>query len=213
MYAAPTGGVAARRSDDEMKRAEPVTRWTKLMRPYPPVQAGATWPPGRGLRPPLARAARPARFAVSGAVAGLTQLALLSLFVDRAMPDIPANALAFLLAAQVNFGLGQAFTWRDRPSGASPVRELVRRWAVFHGSIAGTAGLNMLVFIVARRWVPDLMASVLGIGMAAVVNYAVHDRVTFRPARPGRPVLEPVRGCRPYPHGARSADRSSRSER
>jgi putative flippase GtrA len=49
---------------------------------------------------------------------------------------------------------------------------------------AGAALLNMLVFATARTRVPDLMASALGIGVAAIANYLLADRLVFRTARP-----------------------------
>ncbi len=58
-------------------------------------------------------------------------------------PTLPANAVAFLLAAQVNFALSSTFTWRDRSAG----RGLRRRWLAFHVSIASMAVVNMLVFL------------------------------------------------------------------
>src|SRR5919197_4098509 len=67
------------------------------------------------------RAARPLRFALTGGLAGLLQLGLLALLMGRGWPAAPANAVAFLLAAQVNFALSSVFTWRDRRRTAPPV--------------------------------------------------------------------------------------------
>jgi putative flippase GtrA len=123
--------------------------------------------------------ARPLRFAMTGGLAGLTQLVLLKLFTDQGMHALPANLTAFLLAAQVNFALSSIFTWRDRGAGQA----LWRRWLIFHGSIAGMAVVNMAVFAVARTQMPDLAASVTGICAAAVGNFFIGDRLVFRPRR------------------------------
>jgi putative flippase GtrA len=123
--------------------------------------------------------ARPLRFAMTGGLAGLTQLVLLKLFTDQSVHALPANAAAFLLAAQVNFVLSNLFTWRDRGAG----RALWRRWLVFHGSIAGMAVVNMAVFAVARTMMPDLAASVAGICAAAFGNFLIGDHLVFRPRR------------------------------
>src|SRR5689334_103210 len=82
-----------------------------------------------------------------------------ALLSGRGWPAAPANAVAFLLAAQVNFALSATFTWRDR-QGASP---LWRRWLVFHGSIATMAVVNQLVFLAARTALPALAAAAAGI--------------------------------------------------
>ena len=53
----------------------------------------------------LSAPARPLRFACTGILAGLSQLALLSLFTRHGWNPIVANGTAFLLAAQLNFAL------------------------------------------------------------------------------------------------------------
>ena len=121
-------------------------------------------------------AARPLRFALTGGVAGVTQLGLLALLTRHGWPDLAANGVAFLFAAQVNFALSATFTWRDRLDG----RPLGRRWLAFHGAIAGMAVVNMLVFAASRTVGPTLVASVLGIGVAAAGNFVVGDRLVFR---------------------------------
>lgn len=77
-------------------------------------------------------------------------------------------------------------------------RGLARRWLRFHLSIGGTAALNLLVFGVARLALPALAASALGIGVAAVFNYLLADRLVFRPAH-GREVVAGRFGGSRYP--------------
>src|SRR5438445_13556697 len=90
----------------------------------------------------LTAAARPLRFGITGGSAGLLQLALLAFLVRHGWHAIPANLVAFLTAAQLNFLLSTVFTWHDRRA----VGKLWRRWLAFHSAIAGMALLNMLVF-------------------------------------------------------------------
>jgi putative flippase GtrA len=120
-------------------------------------------------------AARPLRFAGTGGVAGATQLTLLALLTRHGWDALPANLLAFLLAAQLNFALSLAFTWRDRQAS----RSLVHRWLLYHGSIAAMALLNQLVFLLARPLVSTMVASALGIAAAALGNYLAGDRLIF----------------------------------
>src|ERR671936_712332 len=121
------------------------------------------------------RAARPLRFALTGGLAGLLQLGLLALLVGRGWPSAPANAVAFLLPAQLNFALSSLFTWRDRWRTAP----LWRRWLAFHGAIAAMALVNQSVFLAARTVLPALVASAAGIAVAAVGNYLLGDRLVF----------------------------------
>jgi len=124
----------------------------------------------------LSPAARPLRFVGAGAVAGAAQLTLLAVMTSRGWDDLLANGFAFLLAAQVNFTLSLAFTWQDRRRSGS----LLRRWLLYHGSIAATALLNMLVFILMHPVVPTLAAAALGIATAGIGNYLAGDRLVFR---------------------------------
>ena len=158
----------------------------------------------------LATSGRPARFALTGGVAGLSQLALLALFTGRGWVPGTANVVAFLLAAQLNFLLSSTFTWRDRASGAGRGRDHWRRWLAYHGAIGGMAALNMLVYSMARHVAPVLAASALGIVAAAVGNFVVGDRLVFR-ARGGlaAPPQEPEqRTSEPRPAPAQRVQRA-----
>jgi putative flippase GtrA len=119
-----------------------------------------------------------ARFIAVGALASALQVALLAFLTGHGWDAFLANVAAFLLSAQVNFALSAAFTWRDRAHGAP----LWRRWLLFHGSIAGTAVLNQLVFLLARLALPALLASATGSAAAALGNYLLGDRLVFRRA-------------------------------
>jgi putative flippase GtrA len=147
-------------------------RGARHRRAVPIVQPTDTPPLRALLRSPVAR---PLRFALTGGLAGLLQLGLLALLVGRGWPSALANALAFLLAAQVNFALSSLFTWRDRRRTAP----LWRRWLAFHGAIAAMALVNQSVFLAARTVLPALVASAAGIAVAAVGNYLLGDRLVF----------------------------------
>jgi putative flippase GtrA len=119
--------------------------------------------------------ARLLRFVLTGGIAGLSQLTLLSLLLDRNVPSLIANATAFLIAAQLNFVLSSLFTWRDRV----PVQPLWGRWLLFHGSIASMALVNMAVFAAGRPFLPALAASGSGIAVAAIGNFVLGSKLVF----------------------------------
>jgi putative flippase GtrA len=99
--------------------------------------------------------------------------------LDHGLDALVANALAFLMAAQINFVLSLAFTWRDRlPAGST-----FNRWLLFHGSIVFTALLNMLTFAAARPVVPTVLASVSGIAVGSLGNFFASDLFIFRGPR------------------------------
>ena len=124
---------------------------------------------------------------VTGGVAGLTQLLLLRAALHVGWTPLLANVVAFGLAAQLNFGLSQRFTWSDRRRALAVSAPLGQRWLRFHAAIAGTALLNLAAFAATRVVLPDLLAAAVGIGSAALANYLLGDRFVFRPltARPG----------------------------
>ena len=111
--------------------------------------------------------------------AATVQLALVGVFTHAGVDGFLANATAFLLAAQVNFALSAAFTWRERlTSGGLP-----RRWVVFHCSISAMAAVNMSVFLLVRQDATPIVASAAGILAGSVGNYVLGDRLVFRAPR------------------------------
>lgn len=125
-----------------------------------------------------ARRHRVIRFALSGGCAAACQIALMVALSRAVMDGIPANFLAFGLAAQVNFMLSHTFTWGDRSGGS-----ILARWVRYLTTISTTAGLNLGVFLVLRTALPEPMAALGGIAFAGTVNFLVADRAIFRPAR------------------------------
>ena len=138
---------------------------------------------------------RQVRFAFSGGVGAVVQLGILKLLEALGAPALLANAVGFLVSAQVNFFLNLTLTWGDRRSGGDVGQSLLRRWLRFHGAIAGTGLLNLGVFTLARVFLPDLLASALGIGVAAVANFLLADRLVFRAGQSRTVAMSP--GGRP----------------
>jgi len=155
--------------------------------------AHMTEPPLRfPLRGVLARTAarlgRLSRFAITGTTAGAFQLLLLKLLVGHGMNALAANSSAFVLAAQLNFVLSNAFTWGDR----ARTMPLWRRWLAFHGSISGMALVNLTVYTVARMEFPYLEAAAAGIAAASIGNFLLGDRLIFRAGDAGLTAAEQV---------------------
>ncbi len=133
-----------------------------------PVSTSATLPPRRL-----------SRFALTGCVCAVTQLALLALLTRWDVEPLPANVVAFLLAAQLNFALSATVTWGDR-RGAP----LLPRWFAFLGAVSATALLNLAVFELTSLVLPVLAAAATGIATAACLNYLVADHAVFRRSSP-----------------------------
>ena len=169
-------------SENTRRAGRPARVWARRGRPADgrarlrPLHAGTT----RAVRSLLSERARPLRFAVTGGLAGLLQLALLALLTRHGWDSILANVVALLLSTQANFALSYLFTWRDRrPHEGTPPVVFVR-WAAYQGSVAGTALLNMLVFVATRAVLPPLVASAAGLAVGASGNFVIGDRFVFR---------------------------------
>ena len=157
------------------------TPYTLIPRTIPRAPRPLFLPPRPGTGPPRPWIARLARFALTGGLAGLCQLSLLTALTGRGWPPDLANVTAFLVAAQLNFLLSSIFTWCDRLATRVSGGALRRRWLAFHGAIASMAVVNMVVYSTARHVMPVLIASALGIAAAALGNFVLGDCLVFRP--------------------------------
>jgi putative flippase GtrA len=126
------------------------------------------------------RAARPLRFAFTGSLAALAQLALLDTLTARRWQPMPAEAVAVVVSTEINFALSYLVTWYDRRPRAGSPRFILGRWAAYHASVAGALVINVLVFAATRSTVHLLAASALGTAVGAILNFFSGDRLVFR---------------------------------
>jgi putative flippase GtrA len=103
---------------------------------------------------------------------------LLLLFEAPGLSPQVAYALALAVAVQFNFVVSQLLVWPDRPVRIT-FSDVFRRWLSFHAMIALSLVLNLLAFVVARAFVPDLLAAVAGVAASTVVKYLSLDHYTF----------------------------------
>ena len=129
-------------------------------------------------------AARPLRFGIMGLATAVVQLGLLTGFKELGLGSIAAYALAMAIAVQFNFLTNQLFVWQDRPRAGPRLRAYVERWGTFHACIAFSLAVNMGAFVLARLFMPDLAAAVVGIGSSTLIKFLSLDRLAFRQAAP-----------------------------
>ena len=123
--------------------------------------------------------ARPARFAVVGAVTFALQLVLLSLLTGAGVESLFAYVIALALAVQFNFGASQLLVWHDRDL-SSATSHLARRWLTFHGAIALSLVVNVVAFALAERALPDVAAAIVALAASTVLKFLSLDRLVFR---------------------------------
>ena len=129
----------------------------------------------------LGRRRRQLLFVCVGATCFLTQYSALMVMAALGVNRLLANALGFVLSAQLNFVLSARLTWRDRPG-----RDARTRWArllSYNATAALALAVNTGVFAIAYRHLGDLAGAALGVLCGTCVTYLVCDLVIFR-ARP-----------------------------
>jgi putative flippase GtrA len=122
------------------------------------------------------------RFGASGIATFFVQIGTLLLLKSAGLGGILANAFGIAVAVQFNFVISELFVWSDRRLLTVLGRQMARRWLTFHGCIAASLVLNFAAFIVARLFMPDLPAAVVGIAASTVVKFLSLDRLAFREA-------------------------------
>lgn len=122
--------------------------------------------------------ARVARFIAIGLISAGVQLGLLEAFTDLlGWPTLLANVIAFIIATNINLLLNSLITWHDRPLAG--LRSMLRRWLRFWGSISGTAVVNQIIFVVALRWLPDLVAAAVASTVVSIANFVLGHFFVF----------------------------------
>ena len=117
-------------------------------------------------------------FVCVGAACFLTQYAALTGLAAAGTYRPVANALGFVISAQLNFALSSRLTWRDRPAAA--VRARWARWASYNGTALISLAVNTAVFTIAYHRLGNLPAAALGVLTGMCVTYLVCDLLIFR---------------------------------
>lgn len=133
------------------------------------------------MRTLLRRGRRQLLFLCVGATCFLVQYTALTAMAAAGTYRPAANALGFVIAAQLNFALSARFTWRDRPLTAARTRWA--RWASYNGIALISLAVNTAVFTAAFHRLGNLPAAALGVLAGMCVTYLVCDLLIFRDRR------------------------------
>ena len=128
----------------------------------------------------IERIPRPLRFGFVGGTCAALQLGILFGLVHLGLEQHAANVLAFLLSTQGNFVLSSSITWHERRGQARGHGGSGGRLASYNAMALGTLLINQAVFAVAVHATHYLVASALGIVVAALLNYLVSGALIFR---------------------------------
>ncbi|RJP81407.1 MAG: GtrA family protein [Candidatus Zixiibacteriota bacterium] len=135
---------------------------------------------------PLQSLGRFARFGLVGASGVVVNMGFYALFHNvLGVYYLLAGAMAIELSIVSNFLLNEYWTFRDRSAGN--LKRLVMRSLAFNATSLMTAGMTQLLTLYVLTsylgmW--DKLAYLIGIGLGALVNYTVCNRLIFRHGSP-----------------------------
>ena len=129
----------------------------------------------------LWRRRRQLLFVAVGATCFLVQFAILSALSRAGVSRTLANALGFVVSAQLNFVLSARLTWRDRPAGAA--RTQAARLLSYNLTALLSLAVNTAVFALGYHRLGNLTAAALGVLCGMSVTYLVCDLLIFRSRR------------------------------
>lgn len=148
------------------------------------------------------------RFAVVGAVAYGTDVAVFNALRLAGTAPVGAKAISSALAVAVAFAGSRWWTWRDR-SGPG----LARQSALFVLFSALAAGLQVVCLVVSREVLglrdavsDNVSANLVGMALATAFRFWAFRTFVFAPAGSGREGVRPAAGGTAAP--ARGAARS-----
>jgi putative flippase GtrA len=127
------------------------------------------------------------KFAVTGGLGSITNLAVFFIFADKAgFPEVPVSIGCFFIAATQNYFLNHRWSFEKSTRGGGVS---FAKWALFiAGSLLGL-GVNIAVMglILLRFTLPyKFIAQAAGIGAGMLLNFAVSKKLVFRKTDAGK---------------------------
>ena len=123
------------------------------------------------------------RYGVTGGVAAVVDAGGFALLLEAGLAVAAAGTLSFCIAALVNYGLSSRFVFSRSATAQG--------FALFFTAALIGLSVNLGVTLLGVYWggLPPIVAKIVGIGTAFLVNFALNLLVVFRPsaAAPQRP--------------------------
>ncbi|WP_170991152.1 GtrA family protein [Herbidospora galbida] len=117
---------------------------------------------------------RVVRFLLVGGFCFGVQYLAMTAMASAGVPWTPADAIGFLLSAQLNFVLSSKFTWGDRRFPLT-----VKRWSSYNGTALLSLAVNTGVFALIHPYLPTLISAAIGVLIGTIVTYLICDKFVF----------------------------------
>jgi len=132
---------------------------------------------------------RISKFLIVGMSAAIVNFLLISFFIEIVgfksyfLKNI-ANILAIEMSAIYNFSVSRLWTWKDAPRKQG--KSLVAQFISFNLALLAGIVIRVISFAVFEKWgIFYLLNVAIGIGMAAIIDFILYDKLVFR--REGHP--------------------------
>ncbi|HEY7287922.1 MAG TPA: GtrA family protein [Vicinamibacterales bacterium] len=116
-------------------------------------------------------------FNAVGVLGFLVQLGVLTLLLEGGLHYVAATTLAVEAAILHNFCWHTRWTWGDRPKTGTLVR--LGRFHLANGLISIAGNAVAMWVLVGMAGMPPVPSNVVAVGICAVVNFVISDRVVF----------------------------------
>jgi len=127
------------------------------------------------------------KFLLSGSSATIVNLGFLYIFIvylqfnTKFLENI-ANALSMEISIIYDFIINRCWTWGDAKKEHS--FKLLKQCILFHFAVGISIGIRLIMFPILQFYgIHYFINASVGIGVGAVVNYILYDRVIFKRRR------------------------------
>jgi dolichol-phosphate mannosyltransferase len=129
---------------------------------------------------------RISKFLIAGMSAAIVNFLLISFFIEILgfksyfLKNV-ANILAIEMSAVYNFLVSRFWTWRDAPRKRG--KSLFAQFISYNLALLAGIAIRVISFAVFEKWgVFYLLNVAIGIGMAAIIDFILYDKLVFRRA-------------------------------
>jgi dolichol-phosphate mannosyltransferase len=142
---------------------------------------------------------RISKFLIAGMSAAIVNFLLISFFIEIVgfksyfLKNV-ANILSIEMSAVYNFLISRLWTWRDAPRKQG--KSLFTQFVSYNLALLAGIAIRIISFAVFEKWgIFYLLNVAIGIGMAAIIDFILYDKIVFRRERHPKELGNECRRC------------------